>query len=76
MAHYTEHSTIVHAFGVKGSNLLPIASRFCLRQNRYAIWITGKIQFSERLVKCKMKVNKDTEVIDRENLEKNVLFNF
>ena len=39
MTLYTEHSTIVHAFGVKGSNLLPIASRFCLRQNRYAIWI-------------------------------------
>ena len=37
--------------------------------------ITVKIQFSERLVTCKMKVNKDTEVIDRENLEKIVLYN-
>ena len=28
MALYTEHGTIVHALGVKGSNLLQIASRF------------------------------------------------
>ena len=27
-------------------------------------------------MKCKMKVNKDTEVNDRENLEINVLFHF
>ena len=36
--------------------------------------ITGKIQFSERLVKCKIKVNKNTEVIDRAHLEK--MFDF